>query len=109
MRPLIREISTSHTPESLVAQLCQNRVRGEEKALGSGVLLLRSSRSSDLADASSPVCSSQARYSFVTANPFLTFRSSGSRCEILPGEHIGGSIEAQVQFGNPWRLLEELM
>jgi para-aminobenzoate synthetase component 1 len=109
MRPLIREISTSHTPESLVAQLCQNRSRGEEKALGSGVLLLRSSRSSDPAEASSELCSSQARYSFVTANPFLTFRSSGSRCEIVPGETGGGSMDTQVQFGNPWRLLEELM
>ena len=58
MRPLIQEIQTAHTPESLVAQL-----RDE-----SGIVLLRS----NLFD------SPQARYSFVAANPFLTFRSFGS-------------------------------
>ena len=64
MRPLIQEISTAHTPESLVANL-----RGEN-----GIVLLRTSQF-DLPS---------ARYSFVTANPFLTFRSFGSRCEIIP-------------------------
>jgi para-aminobenzoate synthetase component I len=79
MRPLTQEIQTAHTPESLVEQL-----RGE-----SGIILLRSN-SFD---------SPQARYSFVAANPFLTFRSFGSRCE----------IQQQVQFGNPWHLLDALM
>jgi para-aminobenzoate synthetase component I len=82
MRPLIQEIQTAQTPESLVVQL-----RGE-----SGIVLLRSN-SFD---------SPQARYSFVTANPFLTFRSFGSRCEIT-------SAESQIQFGNPWHLLDALM
>ena len=47
--------------------------------------------------------SPQTRYSFVTARPFLVFRSYGSRCELssVTGIHI--------QFGNPWRLLESLM
>ena len=49
MRPLIQEIQTAHTPESLVENL-----RGE-----SGIILLRSN-SFD---------SPQARYSFVAANP----------------------------------------
>jgi para-aminobenzoate synthetase component I len=79
MRPLIQEIQTAHTPESLVEQL-----RGER-----GIVLLRS----DSFD------SPQARYSFIAANPFLTFRSFGSRCE----------IQQQVQFGNPWHLLDALM
>jgi para-aminobenzoate synthetase component 1 len=79
MRPLIQEIQTAHTPESLVEQL-----RDE-----SGIVLLRSN-SFD---------SKQARYSFIVANPFLTFRSFGSRCE----------IQQQVQFGNPWHLLDALM
>src|SRR5882757_2528063 len=83
MRPLIQEIETAHTPESLVEQL-----RGEP-----GVVLLRSA----LFD------SPQARYSFVTANPFLTFRSSGSRCEIV------SASTTQIQFGNPWHLLDSLM
>ncbi|HSH92693.1 MAG TPA: aminodeoxychorismate synthase component I, partial [Roseimicrobium sp.] len=47
--------------------------------------------------------SAQARYSFVTAHPFLSFRSSGSRCEMtdIHGKH--------AQFGNPWHLLNALM
>ena len=79
MRPLIQEIQTAHTPESLVEQL-----RDEN-----GIILLRSN-SFD---------SPQARYSFIVVNPFLTFRSFGSRCE----------IQQQVQFGNPWHLLDALM
>src|SRR5437868_2038960 len=62
MRPLIQEIATAHTPESLVENLRSER----------GVVLLRTSQFD----------SPSARYSFVTANPFLTFRSFGSRCEI---------------------------
>ena len=62
MRPLIQEIATTHTPESLVENL-----RGEN-----GVVLLRTS----LFETPS------ARYSFVAASPFLNFRSFGSRCEI---------------------------
>jgi len=87
MRPLIHEISCAPTPESLVEQL-----RGE-----AGVVLLRSS-------SLDPV---QARYSFVAANPFLTFRSFGSRCEI--SGHPQSASGHQVQFGNPWHLLDALM
>jgi para-aminobenzoate synthetase component 1 len=83
MRPLIQEIQTAHTPESLVGQL-----RGE-----SGIVLLRSG-SFD---------SPQARYSFVAAKPFLTFRSFGSRCEIHSTERN------DIQFGNPWQILDALM
>ena len=83
MRPLIQEISTAHTPESLV-----ERLQGE-----AGVVLLRSA----LFD------SPQARYSFVTARPFLTLRSFGSRCE------LAADGAAHVQFGNPWHVLDGLM
>jgi para-aminobenzoate synthetase component 1 len=83
MRPLIHEIQTAHTPESLVENL-----RAE-----SGIVLLRSN-SFD---------SPQARYSFVAANPFLTFRSFGSQCELRFANEI------QVQFGNPWQILNALM
>jgi para-aminobenzoate synthetase component 1 len=86
MRPLIQEIQTTHTPESLVENL-----PGEN-----GVVLLRTS----LFDSPS------ARYSFVAANPFLTFRSFGSRCEI---QHPASDIPSRVQFGNPWHLLDALM
>lgn len=79
MRPLIQEIQTAHTPESLVESLLDQP----------GVVLLRTSSFE----------SPSARYSFVTAKPFLSFRSFGSRCE------VGGD----VQFGNPWRLLDSLM
>jgi para-aminobenzoate synthetase component I len=87
MRPLIHEIQTAPTPESLIKQL-----HGE-----SGLVLLRSS-SFD---------SPQARYSFVTANPFLTFRSFGSRCEI--SRTRTPDSRPQIQFGNPWHLLDALM
>ncbi len=83
MAPLIQEVSTSHTPESLVEQL-----HGEP-----GVVLLRSGISD----------SPQARYSFVTAAPFLKFRSYGSRCELLYDEC------SRHQFGNPWHILDGLM
>src|SRR5438477_2925881 len=83
MRPLIQEIVTSATPESLCEELF-----GVE-----GVVLLRTALFDD----------PRARYSFVTAQPFLSFRSFGSRCEIV--SHFG----RQTQFGNPWRLLDVLM
>src|SRR5580765_3960850 len=86
MRPLIQEIFTAHTPESLVEQL-----HGE-----SGLVLLRSA----LFD------SPQSRYSFIAARPFLSFRSSGSRCEIT--RHGTQSVQ-QIQFGNPWQLLDALL
>ena len=88
MHPLIHEISTAHTPESLAAHLLDPQ---------SGVVLLRTS-SFD---------SPSARYSFVTANPFLTFRSFGSRCEI--SRRQTPDARPQTQFGNPWHLLDSLM
>jgi para-aminobenzoate synthetase component 1 len=89
MRPLIEEIATQHTPESLVEQL-----RGEP-----GVVLLRSA----LFD------SSAARYSFVTARPFLSFRSYGSRCELTHHARHNTTPDTQSQFGNPWHILDSLM
>jgi para-aminobenzoate synthetase component 1 len=47
--------------------------------------------------------SSPARYSFVTARPFLTLRAFGSRCE------LASAAETRVQFGNPWQVLDGLM
>jgi para-aminobenzoate synthetase component 1 len=87
MRPLIHDCVTAHTPESLVENLRDAQ----------GVVLLRSS-SFDAA---------QARYSFVAANPFLTFRSFGSRCEISKPQTP--DARPQTQFGNPWHLLDALM
>jgi para-aminobenzoate synthetase component 1 len=88
MRPLIQEIQTAHTPESLVENL-QHGVKAD------GIILLRTS-SFD---------SPQSRYSLVTANPFLTFRSQGSGCEVTyPHSRL-----TRKQFGNPWHLLDALM
>lgn len=86
MRPLIEESIPLHSPEPLVEQL-----NGEP-----GIVLLRSALFN----------APEARYSFVAARPFLTFRSAGLRCELWseseePGRHI--------HFGNPWRVLEGLM
>ena len=87
VRPFIQEIATAQTPESLVARLAGQR----------GIALLRS------AGFDSP----QARYSFVAANPFLTFRSFGSRCEVAKPQTPDAI--PQTQFGNPWHLLDALM
>lgn len=95
MRPIIQEFSTAHAPESLVELL----------AAEPGIVLLRSL----LFD------SPQARYSFVTARPFLTFRSVGSRCELTSEEPSGESPDSNspstvtIQYGNPWHLLDSLM
>ena len=86
MRPLIEEIVSLHSPETLVEQL-----NGEPE-----VVLLRSALFE----------SPQARYSFVTARPFLTFRSFGSRCQLWSETEAPG---AHVQFGNPWHVMEGLM
>lgn len=87
MHPLCQEVPTAHTPETLVASL------GDAP----GVVLLRTSQF-DLPS---------ARYSFVTANPFLVFRSAGTECEIrFPRS---GRAEPQRAFGNPWHLLDALM
>ncbi|MBL9134495.1 MAG: aminodeoxychorismate synthase component I [Verrucomicrobiales bacterium] len=84
MLSLVETIATSHTPESLMASL----------PFGDGRVLLRTG-CFDLP---------HARYSLVTAEPFLRFRAYGSRCE-LRREH--GPIE--VQYGNPWRFMESLL
>jgi para-aminobenzoate synthetase component 1 len=89
VRPFIQEVATGQTPESLVARLAGQR----------GIVLLRS------AGFDSP----QARYSFVAANPFLTFRSFGSRCEVTSFGTQHSTPDAQLQFGNPWHLLDALM
>jgi para-aminobenzoate synthetase component 1 len=83
MHPLVRESETAHTPETLVR--CLQGLPG--------VNLFRTA----LFD------SPEARYSFVTAAPFATFRSFGSRCETSSRDaHL-------VQFGSPWALLDGLM
>ncbi len=85
--PLLVEVDTSSTPEMLAASLA-----GQP-----GVVLLRS------AGLDSP----HARYSFVAARPFLTFRSFDTRCEFTtPRTSEPGT---QTRFGNPWRVLDELM
>jgi para-aminobenzoate synthetase component 1 len=84
MRPLIDEIETSRPPESLAGHLLLHHPN---------VVLLRGSGDFP-----------QARYSFVVANPFLVFRSFGSRCEITQP-----ATTHYVQFGNPWQILDALM
>src|SRR5262245_18581440 len=83
MRPLVLEIPSALSPEALVDQL-----HGEP-----GIVCLRSAMFD----------SPQARYSFVAAKPFLTLRSSGSRCELTAGSDM------RELFGDPWHLLDGLM
>lgn len=86
----LQSIETTHTPESLVEQLA-----GEP-----GVVLLRSRLFE----------SAQARYSFVAARPFLTFRSFGSRCEIARAANDSDHrTQEPARFGNPWLLLDALL
>jgi len=87
MKPLIHEIAVGHTPESLV-----ERIDGQ-----CDVVLLRSAGFEW----------TQARYSYVAAQPFLTFRSAGSRCEIV--RPSVSTPETSTQFGNPWHILDALM
>lgn len=84
MRPLIQEVPTFHTPESLA----------ETFDIGEGLVLLRTALFG----------SSHARYSIVGARPFLTLRTFGSKCEFL-----APNSPSQVQFGNPWWVLDALM
>jgi para-aminobenzoate synthetase component 1 len=89
VRPFLQEIATAQTPESLVERLAGQR----------GIVLLRS------AGFDSP----QARYSFVAVDPFLTFRSFGSRCEVGSFDTQQATHSSQLQFGDPWHLLDALM
>jgi anthranilate/para-aminobenzoate synthase component I len=92
LRPLIQEIVTKHTPESLVEALLSLE----------GVVLLRTS----------VFDSPSARYSLLAAHPFLTFRSEGSGCEIVVNrvpDTAAAMPRHQRQFGNPWHVLESLM
>jgi para-aminobenzoate synthetase component I len=83
MRSLIIEVPFPRSPEAVVEQL-----QGQP-----GIILLRSGW----------FLQPTARYSFVTARPFLTLRGWGSRCEIRSAQ------ERREQYGNPWRLLESLL
>jgi para-aminobenzoate synthetase component 1 len=83
MRPLLQKFSTALTPDSIV-----ERLSGQH-----GIVLLHS-RPGEMA---------QARYSYVAARPFLTFRSFGSRCELAADNRF------EVQFGNPWSVLDSLL
>ena len=91
MHSIIQEIETAHSPESLAGLLKADSARGS--GADASLVLLRSGL----------VDSGQGRYSFVTAHPFLVFKSFGSRCEM---RSAGKTV---VQFGNPWNVLDGLM
>lgn len=81
--PIVQAVSGIGSPESVVAAIGPTR----------GVQLLRSNYFD----------SPQARYSFIVAQPFLTFSSFGSRCVIQ------SDISTAESYGNPWHQLNELM
>ena len=83
MRTLITEIETEHTPHSLGAQL-----RGE-----TGLVVLQSALFE----------TSDARFSFVSANPFATLTARGASCRLV----VGG-VETPY-YCNPWTLLDQLL
>jgi para-aminobenzoate synthetase component 1 len=84
MTLVAERLPTTATPEAVAAAF-----RGEP-----GLQLLRGGQP-DLP---------QARFSYLAARPFLTFRADGSRCELRPT--LG---HPSVQYGNPWSLLESLL
>ncbi|HZL43868.1 MAG TPA: anthranilate synthase component I family protein [Verrucomicrobiae bacterium] len=91
---LVEECEALNTPEMLVEQLS-----GEP-----GIVLLRSGTAAETLQGPQGSRSGQDRFSFVTARPFLTFRSFGSKCILeSPGAN------ARFQFGNPWHLLDSLI
>jgi para-aminobenzoate synthetase component 1 len=49
--------------------------------------------------------SPQARYSFVAADPFLTFHSAGSHCSVTSS----APQLTQSRYGSPWHVLDSLM
>ncbi|HTV42718.1 MAG TPA: aminodeoxychorismate synthase component I [Candidatus Sulfotelmatobacter sp.] len=85
MRPLINEVETTVEPDLLAQGLLKS---------AEGLVLLRSGGDFP-----------QARYTLIAANPFMVFRSFGSRCET----HRPGSYASHVQFGNPLQILSTLM
>src|SRR5262245_42817885 len=80
MRALVETIDALPSPEALAleARSCAGRI------------LLRSALFGQ----------PEARYSFLVADPFLTFRSYGARCELSDGSTL---------FGNPWDQLQLLL
>jgi para-aminobenzoate synthetase component I len=83
MRAILEELAVICSPEALFA-----RFAGEP-----GAVLLRS------ASFEPP----QARYSLVTARPFLQFRCQGTRCVLaMEGRQV-------IHYGNPWMVLEQLL
>ncbi|MCX8089658.1 MAG: aminodeoxychorismate synthase component I [Verrucomicrobiae bacterium] len=86
---VIREIAAPPAPEALLEAL-----RGQP-----GVVLLRSALFE----------SPHARYSLLTARPFLRFRSFGSRCELAYAGWPGAPTRQEAHFGNPWQVLDALM
>jgi para-aminobenzoate synthetase component 1 len=84
MRAILERIDAFPSPEAVAAEL-----RGAP-----GRILLRTALFG----------LPEARYSFLVARPFLTFRSSGARCELLAEDGERGEL-----FGNPWDQLQLLL
>ncbi len=99
--PLVEEFPTAHTPESLVERL---RGMPEPLPIARGIAARRESSAREVVLLrSNSFDSPRDRYSFVAANPFLTFCSYGSQCELRR------DADVRVHFGNPWQILDALM
>src|ERR1051325_8169005 len=90
MRAIVHGISGLIRPEMAVEAL---RAQGEQGRAES-VILLRSALFN----------TPEARYSFLVANPFLTFRSYGPRCDLKTANGAATTL-----LGNPWDQLQELL
>src|ERR1043166_7997709 len=83
MTPLIQEIATQHTPQSLVEALKKE----------SGVVFLRGTSEGRTGSG----------FSLVTARPFFRLRAFGSHAQLSTASGV------QALFGNPWQIVGGLL
>src|SRR4051794_33874198 len=84
VRALIQTVNAMPSPEAVASAI----------PAASGIILLRTAL----------FHIPEARYSYLVANPFLTFRSYGPRCDLS-----SANGPATTLFGNPWNQLQSLI
>jgi para-aminobenzoate synthetase component 1 len=93
VRALVHTINALPSPEAVVWSLQSKIVNGQPSG-ANGLVLLRTAL----------FTTPESRYSFLVANPFLTFRSYGARCELTAPNRAPTTL-----FGNPWDQLQTLL
>jgi len=86
VRAIVHTINALPSPESVVFAL--------QSSIVDGLILLRTAL----------FTTPESRYSYLVANPFLTFRSYGPRCELT-----SPNAAPTILVGNPWDQLQNLL